>query len=858
MASQLHTSKVQGNSVPNPNTVASILYSPEKAGAFNCEYIYEIGQKGLGVLQQEDSRFNNFIIGKKRRGINDVKFSYNVWDLFRYKEEINRDSLGKEELDQIKASIRSYLRLLSDYMQFPAALDTLEYLLRMYKIHIYDWQDLIFCSLPYCHKPEFTRILQLVCPNGNSKWDLLLDLVKDSDAPVPREVFIKSLCDIQIVNSLCENACETRTKKSELSKSVFMFTTAIILGVRTKLTTIDEVKPVVFFIDQAISSGGSYTTCALMIICQLSKKTLQHSNFLTWIVKTSQGSQDYNWLRLSVITLINFVQLQSVTSIRKSILADLIKIEYLAPKEDETEDEKKDKKKKDKKQPFAKVLLGISEEFNISRFLDILLDSCLPHYDTYEDRFSQTIASIIDTVPMNINMVDLTSKVLSQCMILSGEWARTILLAIYNKYPDELLEAVENFLDNEIQTELKLDMLSQMMDFCELDKVALGLAFKKTLLKCVKEKAQKLRTEKALSGSSSQNRRELNADDITIELFGKMCEELIQALTEQYLYPQALLGPILSQAVVKPPSSLKEHPHVPTVEKVDEWLVSCITQMATSYSDLALKHEVPKEARSKGLREKKLEKEEEEENKMLKVVDKILGLVSAIQRDGENFKVWSLRATPLNYLFRISSSTRFATAIYGRRSYHSSLAHHSWLTHLQLYWELSICVNSFSILIKSLLPLPDRYHGLTDIDKMLPPTVSSVFCLCKSVFLILKGSPYISFIWVPITVFLTRYVDMIANPVVADVFRRRAKVDCFPRYARQLSLLDIWRLKLHFFRNKGISTHHNPEFTTIVVLQDIPSPQSSASPVLAFTILNGSIAVLALFRCMRLIPTTQA
>ncbi|KAM7489691.1 hypothetical protein LguiB_027175 [Lonicera macranthoides] len=55
--------------------------------------------------------------------------------------------------------------------------------------------------------------------------------------------------------------------------------------------------------------------------------------------------------------------------------------------------------------------------------------------------------------------------------------------------------------------------------------------------------------------------------------------------------------------------------------------------------------------------------------------------------------------------------------------------------------ELSVCVNSFSILTKSLLPLPDKYHGLTDVDKR----------------------------------YRQRYVDMIANPEVADVFRKRAK-----------------------------------------------------------------------------------
>nr|CAB3449734.1 unnamed protein product [Digitaria exilis] len=56
--------------------------------------------------------------------------------------------------------------------------------------------------------------------------------------------------------------------------------------------------------------------------------------------------------------------------------------------------------------------------------------------------------------------------------------------------------------------------------------------------------------------------------------------------------------------------------------------------------------------------------------------------------------------------------------------------------------ELSVNMKNFEILTKSLLPLPDKYHGLTDVDKR----------------------------------YRQRYVDMIANPEVADVFRTRAKV----------------------------------------------------------------------------------
>uniref|UniRef100_A0A0D9YV58 Lysine--tRNA ligase n=1 Tax=Oryza glumipatula TaxID=40148 RepID=A0A0D9YV58_9ORYZ len=144
--------------------------------------------------------------------------------------------------------------------------------------------------------------------------------------------------------------------------------------------------------------------------------------------------------------------------------------------------------------------------------------------------------------------------------------------------------------------------------------------------------------------------------------------------------------------------------------------------------------------------------------------------------------------------------------------------------------ELSVYVKNFEILTKSLLPLPDKYHGLTDVDKR----------------------------------YRQRYVDMIANPEVADVFRTRAKVvseirktmesfgfievetpvlqgaaggaearpfithhnslqrDLYLRIATELHLkrmlvgglekvYEIGRI----FRNEGISTRHNPEFTTI-------------------------------------------
>ncbi len=148
--------------------------------------------------------------------------------------------------------------------------------------------------------------------------------------------------------------------------------------------------------------------------------------------------------------------------------------------------------------------------------------------------------------------------------------------------------------------------------------------------------------------------------------------------------------------------------------------------------------------------------------------------------------------------------------------------------------ELSILVSEYTILTKSLLPLPDKWHGLTDVAKR----------------------------------YRQRYVDLIVNPAVRDTFRKRALITSgirrylenldfieietpvlqseaggadarpfntyhntleMPLYLRIATELHLKRLIVggfekvfelgRIFRNEGISTRHNPEFTSIEVYQ---------------------------------------
>jgi lysyl-tRNA synthetase class 2 len=148
--------------------------------------------------------------------------------------------------------------------------------------------------------------------------------------------------------------------------------------------------------------------------------------------------------------------------------------------------------------------------------------------------------------------------------------------------------------------------------------------------------------------------------------------------------------------------------------------------------------------------------------------------------------------------------------------------------------ELSVYVDDYTILTKSLLPLPDKWHGLTDTEKR----------------------------------YRQRYIDLIVNPQVRQTFRRRAQITAaIRRYLDQEGFIEIETpvlqseaggadarpfvtyhntldmdlylriaTELHLkrlivggfekvfelgriFRNEGVSTRHNPEFTSIEIYQ---------------------------------------
>jgi len=148
--------------------------------------------------------------------------------------------------------------------------------------------------------------------------------------------------------------------------------------------------------------------------------------------------------------------------------------------------------------------------------------------------------------------------------------------------------------------------------------------------------------------------------------------------------------------------------------------------------------------------------------------------------------------------------------------------------------ELTIHVEEITFLAKDLLPLPEKWHGLTDVelryrqryvDMVMNPEVREVFLkrskLVTSLRRTLDGHGYIEV--------ETPMLQSIAGGAAARPFithHNTLDIDLYMRIAPELYLkrlmvggLDrVYEINRNF-RNEGISTRHNPEFTMLEFYQ---------------------------------------
>ncbi|XP_022943098.1 uncharacterized protein At3g06530 [Cucurbita moschata] len=434
IASQLQAIKsfVQADSEPlkRPFTRPSILFDPKEAADIDVDTVFGIALQGLEVLISMDERFRNY-----------------KNNLFSYKSrEQDRELMGEEENKRINATISSYLRLISGHFQQPSSLKTLEYLIRRYKIHVHNVEDLVLCALPFHDTHAFVRLAQLLVL-GNSKWKFL-EGVKLSGAPPPRKVIVQQCVrDRGVLEVLCNYAIPS--KNFHPARPVVNFCTAVVIEVLGTLTSIEPnvLNIVLLFIRTGLQPGtkgiSDQKAGALMIVGLLANKAILVPKLAKSLIRSiseianedARESSDMQSVRLSLMALITLAQSQSVDVFPRKVLDILMGIRDLAG-----------------------ILLELSRAFNIDKFLSILMDS-LVEYSFSSDLCQRGLISLIETIPMMHLMHNIITKVLVSCSKFSeksntpsssnpGSWAKKFIIVVNKVYPSEFHSAVQKFFED--------------------------------------------------------------------------------------------------------------------------------------------------------------------------------------------------------------------------------------------------------------------------------------------------------------------------------------------------------------------------------------------------------------------------
>ncbi len=148
--------------------------------------------------------------------------------------------------------------------------------------------------------------------------------------------------------------------------------------------------------------------------------------------------------------------------------------------------------------------------------------------------------------------------------------------------------------------------------------------------------------------------------------------------------------------------------------------------------------------------------------------------------------------------------------------------------------EISIRTSKITLLSKSLLPLPEKYHGLTDkearfrqryVDLMVNPEVKRNFIIRSQFIKFMRNYlDNMNYIEVETPVLNTIAGGAAARPFITH--HNTLNIDMYMRIATELPLkrlivggmdrvYEIGRI----FRNEGMDPKHNPEFTTVELYQ---------------------------------------
>ena len=240
---------------------ASILFEAHEAADIDIDTIFSLGRAGLDELQEIDNDFAKF---------EKTLFNENV-------RTMERTQQPKEFNQRLDKKIKEFLVYLSPYFLIKPAQKALEWLIRRFRINVFNVDDLMTCVLPFHETNLFARVLSIVTFNKQTKkWDWLSQ-AKKAGIPLPKSVLIQHcLTDSSFLTFLCQmlpEAIEIRQNKSlEKLKTLCSFYTGVLVGITESPAYVTEsrIGRMLPFLYQGLKSEmDDYKASSYMLLAQM-------------------------------------------------------------------------------------------------------------------------------------------------------------------------------------------------------------------------------------------------------------------------------------------------------------------------------------------------------------------------------------------------------------------------------------------------------------------------------------------------------------------------------------------------------------------------------------------------------------
>ena len=240
---------------------ASILFDANEAADIDIDTVFSLGKTGLHELQEINDDFAKF---------EKTLFSDNVKMMERTQE-------SKEFNQKLNKKIKEFLILLSPYFLIKPAQKTLEWLIRRFRIHVFNVDDLICCVLPFHETNLFARVLSTITLNKQTEQWGWLSQARKSGAPLPKSVLIQHcLSDSSFLTFVCQMLPEAidikKNTSSESFKTLCSFYTGVLLGVAESSRNLTESRIGIMlpFLYQGLRSEmADYKASSYMVLTQM-------------------------------------------------------------------------------------------------------------------------------------------------------------------------------------------------------------------------------------------------------------------------------------------------------------------------------------------------------------------------------------------------------------------------------------------------------------------------------------------------------------------------------------------------------------------------------------------------------------